>query len=52
MTAQPHPDELAAVAAGTHGDPHTILGPHPGTDGVVVRTLRPLAMTEAAAGLD
>ncbi len=43
MTAQPHPDELAAVAAGTHDDPHTILGPHPGTDGVVVRTLRPLA---------
>ena len=52
MTAQPHPDELAAVAAGTHGDPHTILGPHPGTDGVVVRTLRPLADAVTIRTLD
>ncbi|NLF05778.1 MAG: 1,4-alpha-glucan branching enzyme, partial [Actinomycetales bacterium] len=43
MTPEPSTAELASVAAGTHGDPHTILGPHPGTDGVDVRVLRPLA---------
>jgi len=43
MTPEPSPEDLASVAAGTHGDPHTILGPHPGTDGVDVRVLRPLA---------
>ncbi|MDQ2624589.1 MAG: 1,4-alpha-glucan branching protein GlgB, partial [Actinomycetota bacterium] len=43
MTSEPRSEDLAAVAAGTHGDPHTILGPHPGTGGVDVRILRPLA---------
>ena len=52
MTAQPLHDELAAVAAGTHGDPHTILGPHPDTEGVIVRTLRPLADSVTIATLD
>ncbi|TQL01235.1 1,4-alpha-glucan branching protein GlgB [Cellulomonas sp. SLBN-39] len=36
-------DTLGAVAAGTHFDPHAVLGPHPGPGGVTVRTLRPFA---------
>ena len=36
-------DQLAAIAAGTHGDPHAVLGPHPHDGGVTVRVLRPLA---------
>jgi len=35
--------EIDRVVAGTHHDPHAILGAHPGTDGVLVRVLRPLA---------
>ena len=35
--------EIDRVIAGTHHDPHSILGAHPGPDGVVVRVLRPLA---------
>ena len=35
--------ELDAIAAGTHQDPHRVLGPHPDGDAVVIRTLRPLA---------
>ena len=35
--------EIDRVVAGTHHDPHSILGAHPGPDGVVVRVLRPLA---------
>ena len=31
--------------AGTHHDPHSILGAHPGPDGVIIRVLRPLAKT-------
>ena len=42
-TSSPSSDELARVAAGTHGDPHTVLGPHRDGDTVVVRALRPLA---------
>lgn len=37
------PDTLHAVAAGTHHEPHAVLGPHRTPNGVVVRTLRPLA---------
>ena len=37
------PAELAKLAAGTHGDPHTLLGPHLDGDGVTIRALRPLA---------
>ncbi|MFI9504273.1 1,4-alpha-glucan branching protein GlgB [Nocardia sp. NPDC052566] len=33
------------LAAGTHGDPHTVLGAHPHPDGTVVRVLRPHAET-------
>ncbi|MEQ7124972.1 1,4-alpha-glucan branching protein GlgB [Actinopolymorpha sp. B11F2] len=37
-------EELARLVAGEHHDPHGILGPHVGSDGVVtVRVLRPLA---------
>ena len=35
--------ELEAIAAGTHVDPHRVLGPHPEGDRVTIRTLRPLA---------
>jgi 1,4-alpha-glucan branching enzyme len=35
--------EIDRVIAGTHHDPHSILGAHPGPDGIVVRVLRPLA---------
>ena len=35
--------EIDRVVAGTHHDPHSILGAHPGPGGVVVRVLRPLA---------
>lgn len=35
---------LAQIAQGIHANPHTVLGPHIGTDGsVTVRLLRPLA---------
>ncbi len=37
--------EIDRVVAGTHHDPHSILGAHPGADGVIVRVLRPLAKT-------
>ena len=35
--------EIERIVAGTHHDPHSILGAHPGPAGVVVRALRPLA---------
>ncbi len=35
--------EIDRIAAGHHHDPHSVLGAHPGPDGVVVRALRPLA---------
>jgi len=35
--------EIERLAAGHHHDPHSILGAHPGPEGVVVRALRPLA---------
>jgi 1,4-alpha-glucan branching enzyme len=37
------PDEIDRIAAGYHHDPHSVLGAHPGPDGVTVRALRPLA---------
>jgi 1,4-alpha-glucan branching enzyme len=36
-------EEIEAIVAGVHHDPHSVLGAHPGPDGVTVRTLRPLA---------
>ena len=35
--------DLDRLVDGTHPDPHAILGPHPGKDGVTVRVLRPMA---------
>jgi len=37
------PATLSAVAHGSWYDPHGVLGPHPGSAGITVRTLRPLA---------
>jgi 1,4-alpha-glucan branching enzyme len=41
--AEPSLGEIERIVAGQHHDPHSILGAHPGPDGVVVRALRPLA---------
>ncbi|MGQ4596314.1 1,4-alpha-glucan branching protein GlgB [Nocardia sp. R6R-6] len=35
--------DLMLLAAGTHADPHTVLGAHPHPDGTAVRVLRPHA---------
>ena len=35
--------DLDRVVDGWHHDPHSILGPHAGTDSVTIRALRPLA---------
>jgi 1,4-alpha-glucan branching enzyme len=35
--------DIERLVAGAHHDPHALLGTHPGTDGVTVRALRPLA---------
>ena len=35
--------ELDRIVDGEHHDPHRILGPHPGKDGVTIRVLRPMA---------
>jgi 1,4-alpha-glucan branching enzyme len=40
---EPSLGEIERVVAGHHHDPHSILGAHPGPDGVIVRALRPLA---------
>ena len=40
--------EIERIVAGTHHDPHSILGVHPGPDGFAIRTLRPSAATVAA----
>ena len=36
-----HPDEVAALLAGEHQDPHRLLGLHEHVDGAVIRTWRP-----------
>ncbi len=43
---------LADILAGTHHDPHVILGPHVDDAGVVVRVLRPLASSITIETLD
>jgi 1,4-alpha-glucan branching enzyme len=35
--------EIERLVAGQHHDPHSVLGAHPGSDGVTIRALRPLA---------
>ncbi|WP_433727125.1 1,4-alpha-glucan branching protein GlgB [Nocardia sp. CA-129566] len=37
--------DLMLLAAGTHTDPHTVLGAHPHPEGTVIRVLRPHADT-------
>ncbi|MGE5134942.1 MAG: 1,4-alpha-glucan branching protein GlgB [Gemmatimonadota bacterium] len=37
--------EIDRIVGGAHHDPHSVLGAHPGPDGVVIRALRPLAET-------
>src|SRR5437016_14390404 len=49
--ADPSLGEIERIAAGQHHDPHSVLGAHPGPDGVVIRALRPLA-TSVTAVLD
>jgi 1,4-alpha-glucan branching enzyme len=39
----PSRGEIERVVAGQHHDPHSVLGAHPGPDGVTIRALRPLA---------
>jgi 1,4-alpha-glucan branching enzyme len=39
------PGEIGRVVDGAHHNPHSVLGAHPGPDGVVVRALMPLAAT-------
>src|ERR1700728_1159843 len=58
MTAQTQqPDlishaEIEALVGGTHHDPHSVLGAHPGPGGVTIRALRPLAATVIAVLAD
>ena len=42
-TPQVSDGELDRLLAGTHHDPHALLGAHPGPDGITVRALRPMA---------
>jgi 1,4-alpha-glucan branching enzyme len=45
----PSTDQLDAIAAREHGDPHSILGAHPSDDGaVVIRAFRPSAVAVTA----
>ena len=39
--------EIERIVAGQHHDPHSVLGAHPGPDGVVIRALRPQAESVA-----
>src|SRR6266702_4710232 len=43
--------EIERIVAGQHHNPHSVLGAHPGPDGVIIRALRPLA-TSVTAVLD
>ncbi|AOS62323.1 1,4-alpha-glucan branching protein GlgB [Actinoalloteichus hymeniacidonis] len=43
QSCPPDPADTARLLAGTHHDPHSVLGAHPHPDGTLVRTLRPHA---------
>ena len=45
--AEAQPSEIDRIVAGVHYDPHSVLGAHPGPDGVQVRELLPMAKTAA-----
>src|SRR5437763_1175388 len=49
--AVPSLGEIERIVAGQHHNPHSVLGAHPGPDGVIIRALRPLA-TSVTAVLD
>jgi 1,4-alpha-glucan branching enzyme len=38
-------DQIDAILAGHHHDPHSVLGAHPAPDGTIIRALRPLAQS-------
>src|ERR1700751_1268797 len=40
--------KIKRIVAGQHRDPHSVLGAHPGPDGVIIRPLRPLAKSVTA----
>jgi 1,4-alpha-glucan branching enzyme len=44
--------EIDRIVAGTHHDPHSVLGAHAGPDGVTIRALLPLASTVTAVLAD
>jgi 1,4-alpha-glucan branching enzyme len=44
--------EIDRIVAGSHHDPHSVLGAHPGPGGTVVRALRPLAASVTAVLAD
>src|SRR5215467_16402915 len=46
------PGEIDRIVAGFHHDPHSVLGAHPGPDGVVVRALLPMGATVAVVLAD
>src|SRR6266853_332264 len=48
MSADVSLGEIERIVAGQHHDPHSVLGAHPGPDGVVIRALRPLAPSVTA----
>jgi 1,4-alpha-glucan branching enzyme len=48
MTGQVSHDEIDRIVSGSHHDPHSVLGAHPGPGGVTIRALRPLASTVTA----
>jgi 1,4-alpha-glucan branching enzyme len=48
QAAQVSMGEIDRIVAGTHHDPHSLLGAHPGLDGVAVRALVPLAASVTA----
>ena len=47
-SAKPDATDLARLLAGTHHDPHSVLGAHPHRLGTVIRALRPDAATVRA----
>src|SRR6516225_6646507 len=42
-SAEASREEIEQLVSGQYHDPHSILGAHPGPDGIVVRALRPMA---------
>ncbi|WP_223199007.1 1,4-alpha-glucan branching protein GlgB [Solihabitans fulvus] len=51
-TAAPAEDDVRRLLAGSHHDPHSVLGVHPHPEGAVVRALRPGASSVAVLAGD